>query len=318
MKITEITAEKSETKVQRLAAYCRVSSDSADQLHSFAAQLRYYSNYEKQHPEVNLVGIYADEGLSGTSMKKRAEMNRLIMDCEKGKIDRVITKSVSRFARNTHDLLQTLRLLKSYGVTVFFEEQGIDTAQLNSELFLTFPGMIAQQESVTISENVRWGIQKVMEKGEYIPHVAPYGFEIQNGELAINEEQASIVRRIFDMYLSGIGTQKIADTLNEEGIPTVSGKSKWYRSTVSYIITNERYKGEALLQKRTRTDTLPYRREINKGQKQKYLVENANISIIPRETYDKAQKLLAERQTDNPGNNKHIFSNYIFCSKCGR
>ena len=318
MKITEITAEKSETKVQRLAAYCRVSSDSADQLHSFAAQLRYYSNYEKQHPEVNLVGIYADEGLSGTSMKKRAEMNRLIMDCEKGKIDRVITKSVSRFARNTHDLLQTLRLLKSYGVTVFFEEQGIDTAQLNSELFLTFPGMIAQQESVTISENVRWGIQKIMEKGEYIPHVAPYGFEIQNGELAINEEQASIVRRIFDMYLSGIGTQKIADTLNEEGIPTVSGKSKWYRSTVSYIITNERYKGEALLQKRTRTDTLPYRREINKGQKQKYLVENANISIIPRETYDKAQKLLAERQTDNPGNNKPIFSNYIFCSKCGR
>ena len=168
MKITEITAEKSETKVQRLAAYCRVSSDSADQLHSFAAQLRYYSNYEKQHPEVNLVGIYADEGLSGTSMKKRAEMNRLIMDCEKGKIDRVITKSVSRFARNTHDLLQTLRLLKSYGVTVFFEEQGIDTAQLNSELFLTFPGMIAQQESVTISENVRWGIQKVMEKGEIV------------------------------------------------------------------------------------------------------------------------------------------------------
>ena len=147
MKITEITAEKKENKIQRLAAYCRVSSDSADQLHSFAAQLRYYSNYEKQHPEFELVGIYADEGLSGTSMKKRAEMNRLIQDCEQGKIDRVIVKSISRFARNTRDLLQTLRLLKSYGVTVFFEEQSIDTSQLNSEMFLTFPGMIAQQES---------------------------------------------------------------------------------------------------------------------------------------------------------------------------
>ena len=142
MKITEITAEKKENKIQRLAAYCRVSSDSADQFHSFAAQLRYYSNYEKQHSDVKLVGIYADEGLSGTSMKKRAEMNRLIQDCEHGKIDRVITKSVSRFARNTHDLLQTLRLLKSYGVTVFFEEQSIDTSQLNSEMFLTFPGSL--------------------------------------------------------------------------------------------------------------------------------------------------------------------------------
>ena len=129
MKITEITAEKKENKIQRLAAYCRVSSDSADQLHSFAAQLRYYSNYEKQHPEFELVGIYADEGLSGTSMKKRAEMNRLIQDCEQGKIDRVIVKSISRFARNTHDLLQTLRLLKSYGVTVFFEE--LTTEQRN-------------------------------------------------------------------------------------------------------------------------------------------------------------------------------------------
>ena len=167
MKITDITVEKKANNKQRLAAYCRVSSDSEDQLHSFAAQVCYYTNYEKQHPDIELVGVYADEGLSGTSMKNRNELQRLIQDCEHGKIDRVITKSVSRFARNTHDLLQTVRLLKSLGVTVLFEEQGIDTAKLNSEMFLTFPGMIAQQESESISGNMRWSYKKRMESGEF-------------------------------------------------------------------------------------------------------------------------------------------------------
>ena len=244
MKITEITAEKKDNGIKRLAAYCRVSSDSADQLHSFAAQLRYYSNYEKQHNDVKLVGIYADEGLSGTSMKKRAEMNRLIQDCEQGKIDRIIVKSISRFARNTQDLLQTLRLLKTNGVTVFFEEQGIDTAQLNSELFLTFPGMIAQQESESISGNMRWSYKKRMESGEFNCCAPAYGFDLINGELVVNETEAEVVRRIFDMYLHGAGKERIADTLNDENVSTKHGTKKWHHTAIHYILNNERYMGD--------------------------------------------------------------------------
>ena len=280
MKITDITAEKKEKQIQRLAAYCRVSSDSEDQLHSFAAQVCYYSNYEKQHPEFELVGVYADEGLSGTSMKNRTELQRMIKDCEKGKIDRVITKSVSRFARNTHDLLKTIRLLKELGVTVFFEEQGIDTAQLNSELFLTFPGMIAQQESESISGNIRWSYKKRMESGEFNCCTPAYGFNLINGEIFINAQEATVVRRIFEMYLQGMGKQKIADTLNVESVPKKYGEKRWHQSMISYILNNERYIGNALLQKYYTTDSMPYKRHINKGEKAQYYVENANPAIV--------------------------------------
>ena len=236
MIITDITSEKKEKQIQRLAAYCRVSSDSEDQLHSFAAQVCYYANYEKQHPNVELVGIYADEGLSGTSLKNRTELQRLIQDCEHGKVDRVITKSVSRFARNTHDLLQTVRLLKSLGVTVLFEEQGIDTAKLNSEMFLTFPGMIAQQESESISGNMRWSYKKRMESGEFNTCKPAFGFELVNGELVVNKEEAKVIRRIFNYYLQGLGKQRIAELLNNEGVPTKYGDKKWYHTAIHYVL----------------------------------------------------------------------------------
>lgn len=167
MQMTEITPEVQASKAPiRLAAYCRVSSDSADQLHSFAAQIRHYKDYERQHTECKLVDIYADEGITGTSMEKRDEMNRLIRDCKRGKIDRVIVKSVSRFARNTSELLTVLRMLKDLKISVYFEEQSIDTDKLNTEMIVTFPGMAAQQESVSISENMRWSYKKRMESGD--------------------------------------------------------------------------------------------------------------------------------------------------------
>lgn len=318
MKITEITAEKKENKIQRLAAYCRVSSDSADQLHSFAAQLRYYSNYEKQHPEFELVGIYADEGLSGTSMKKRAEMNRLIQDCEQGKIDRVIVKSISRFARNTRDLLQTLRLLKSYGVTVFFEEQSIDTSQLNSEMFLTFPGMIAQQESESISGNMRWSYKKRMESGEFNCCAPAYGFDLINGELVINETEAAVVRRIFGMYLQGVGKQRIADALNDEGVPKKHGEKKWNTTMITYILGNERYIGDALLQKKYTTDTLPFRLIPNKGERPQYYVENAGPAIISKDIYNAAQTLSKKKACVRKSNADHILTQTMFCPICGK
>lgn len=318
MKITDITVEKKADNKQRLAAYCRVSSDSEDQLHSFAAQVCYYTNYEKQHPDIELVGVYADEGLSGTSMKNRNELQRLIQDCEHGKIDRVITKSVSRFARNTHDLLQTVRLLKSLGVTVMFEEQGIDTAKLNSEMFLTFPGMIAQQESESISGNMRWSYKKRMESGEFNTCSPAYGFDLVDGKLVVNQSEAAVIRRIFDMYLQGIGKERIADILNEEGVPKKRDTKRWNQRMISYILINERYMGDALLQKFYTTDTLPYKKRPNKGEKTKYYVEDAGPAIVSKEVFEAAKALSQKRACLTEHHANHTLTQMCFCKKCGR
>lgn len=320
MNITEITTAKEKADaVLRLAAYCRVSSDSEDQLHSFAAQIRYYTDYAKKHPEYQLVDIYADEGLSGTSMKKRDELNRLLRDCKKGKIDRIIAKSVSRFARNTQELLTSLRMLKEIGVSVYFEEQGIDTDKLNMEMIVTFPGMAAQQESESISGNMRWSYKKRMESGEFNCCKAAYGFDLVDGKLTINESEAVVIRRIFDLYLQGFGMQAIASTLNEEGVPRKHGEKKWYRSSILYILNNERYMGDALLQKAFTTETLPYRRVTNHGEKPQYYVENANPAIVSREVYQAAQAFQKTKQgikSSAPGG--YPLSKLLRCPDCGR
>ena len=271
MNITEITSTKKQTAERlRLAPYCRVSSDSTDQLHSFAAQIRYYSDYAKKHPEYTLVDIYADEGLPGTEMKKRDELNPLIADCRKGKVDRIIVKSVSRLARNTEELLVLLRMCKEIGVSVYFEEQGIDTEKLNMEMIVTFPGMAAQQESVNISGNLRWSYQKRMQSGDFNCTCPAYGFDLKDGELVINETEAAVIRRIFDLYLQGYGTLAIAKMLNEDGIPRKHGYEKWLPSSINYVLNNERYMGDALLQKSYTTETLPFRKMKNDGRLPQY------------------------------------------------
>ena len=191
--VTELTAPKKAERLIRLAPYCRVSSDSEDQQHSFAAQVKYYTEYTSSHPEYALVDIYADEGVTGTRMDKRSDFSRLIRDCRKGKIDRIITKSVSRFARNTTELLTAVRMLKEIGVSIYFEEQGIDTETIDLEMILTFPGMAAQRESETISENMRWSYQKRMESGEFNCCRAAYGYDLIDGQLRINETEAEVV-----------------------------------------------------------------------------------------------------------------------------
>lgn len=205
--ITEITRQKPTPPQIRLAAYCRVSSDSSDQLHSFAAQIKYYSEYCKRHPEYKFVDIYADEGITGTSMEKRDDFRRMLRDCKKGLIDRIIVKSMSRFARNTEEMLTALRALEQMEVSVYFEEQGLDTKSMNSEMFATFPGMVAQQESVSISQNMRWSYKKRMKSGEFNCCAPAYGFDLINGKLVINETEAAVIRRIFNLYLEGIGMQ---------------------------------------------------------------------------------------------------------------
>lgn len=319
MNITEITPQKQQTEqIIRLAPYCRVSSNSEDQLHSFAAQIRHYTEYVKRNPQLRLVDIYADEGITGTDMEKRGELQRLIRDCKKGKIDRIIVKSVSRFARNTEELLITIRALKEIGVSIYFEEQGIDTDKMNMEMIVTFPGMAAQQESEAISGNLRWSIKKRMESGEYNCTYPAFGYYQKNGQLTIIEEEAVIVRRIFDLYLQGYGKQAIANILNREDIQR-ENKTKWYAHTIFYILNNERYMGDALLQKKYTTDTLPYQLKTNHGEKPQYYVENSNPAIVSREVYQSVQTLQMERAKilgKKTGN--FLLTGKIRCPDCGR
>lgn len=320
MAITEIIPIiETVNKIIRLAAYCRVSSDSTDQLHSFATQIRYYKDFEQKNPQYKLVDIYADEGITGTSMENRDELKRLIRDCQKGLIDRVIVKSVSRMARNTQELLTIVRVLKDCGVSVYFEKEGIDTDKINSELIVTFPGMAAQQESEAISGNLRWSYKKRMESGEFNTTSPAYGFNLVNGELVINEVEAEVVRRIFDLYLRGIGKQTIAKMLTEEGIKRRDGSTKWHINSVGYILGNERYIGDALLQKKYTTDILPFRRLRNNGERPKYYIENANPAIIDKKTFEAVQRLKTSRQIpERKTKVTNPLTGTVKCGDCGR
>ena len=202
--------EEQNTKI-RCAAYCRVSSDSEDQLNSFMAQTRYYSQFFENSETEELIDLYADEGITGTREDKRDEFQRMISDCRKGKIDRIYTKSISRFARNTKDCLKNIRELKSLGITVLFEKENIDTADMTDEMMITIMGGLAQEESVSISKNLKWSYQKRFEKGIVNVFSAPFGFKLNNGALIIDKIQAQIVEEIFDMFLNGIGYQRISE-----------------------------------------------------------------------------------------------------------
>lgn len=300
----------------RVAAYCRVSSDSEDQLHSYAAQIQYYTEYIGQHPDWVLADIYADEGLTGTKTDKRDDLMRMIADCRKGKIDRVIVKSVSRFARNTYDCLSLARLLKSYSVSIYFEEQELDTADMNDEMFLAMNGVQAQEESVTVSNNMRWHYRERMEKGEFVGTVSAYGYKLINKALEIYEPEAAIVRRIFDMYLSGMGKQAIANALNEDSVCRRHGKDTWYVDTVDYILNNERYIGDALLQKNYTTE-FPFRKMKNKGELPQYYVENNHPALISRETYEAVQRVQSGKRRGDYSRTRHTLSGIMVCPDCG-
>lgn len=279
-------------KVLRVAAYCRVSSDSQDQLHSFAAQVQYYSKTINENKLMELVDIYADEGLTGTKTAKRDDFNRLISDCKKGKIDRVLTKSISRFARNTADALMYARILRNCGVSILFEKENIDTAYMSSELLLAISGAQAQEESISISKNMRWSIEKRMQNGTFIASNPPYGYRLRNGEFEIVEDEAEVVRLIFKSFLSGMGKYAIVKMINESNIPKKSGCLEWKVKAVDYILRNERYIGDARLKKRYKTETLPFKTIVNHGEKPQYYVENMNPPIISKEDFNAVQKLL--------------------------
>ena len=314
--INPTITEDKESKI-RVAAYCRVSTNSEDQQNSLMAQMRYYENFLSDSETEILVSVYADEGITGTRMDKREEFQRMLKDCRRGKIDRIIVKSVSRFARNTKDCLSVLRELKELGITVMFEKENIDTANITDEIMVTVMGGLAQEESASISNNVRWGIRSKMKNGTVKFHSAPLGYDLYEGNLIIKQRESEIVKSIFKMFLSGMGYDSICRELNESKVIKNDKGTKWLSASVRYILTNEKYIGDSLWQKNYNT-SMPYRKVKNKGELEKYYINNTHEAIITKEEFEKVQELIEQRKHPN----KNLINNYplskkIYCGKCG-
>ena len=275
-----------------------MSTDQLEQLSSYEAQVEYYTKYISNHPDYDFGGVYADEGISGTNTKKREQFNKMIRDCKSRKIDMIITKSISRFARNTLDTLNYVRELKELGVGVIFEKENINTLDSKGEVLLTILSSLAQDESRNISENSTWGIRRRFEQGKVIVnHKKFLGYDKdENGNLIINEKQAKIVRRIYKDYLDGKGPSRIAKELEEEGVLNWNGKVKWYESTIRNMLSNEKYKGDALLQKTYTVDFLTKKRVENNGEVPQYYVEESHPAIIEKETWEAVQLEMERRR----------------------
>ncbi len=322
---TEI--EASSNRKTRVCAYCRVSSTHKEQENSFGAQVRHYKKYIKSNDQWELAGIYADEGISGTKKEIRPEFMRLINDCENGRIDMVITKSISRFARNTADCIETVRKLKSLGVTVYFEKENINTVSQESELIISVLSSLAQEEAASISSNIRWSNQKRYKQGKFqISPIKIMGYDKdENGDLVINQAEAEIVKRVFREYLGGKGTGSIARSLNEENLPTITGV-KWRSSTIGRMVTNEKYCGDVLLQKTITADSVTFKRKHNKGELPQYYIKNNHEPIISREDFERVKELLEIRRKEKGIDeeaikkmaNRYPLTGKVICGNCGR
>ena len=314
--INPTITEDKESKI-RVAAYCRVSTNSEDQQNSLMTQMRYYENFLADSETERLVSVYADEGITGTRMDKREEFQRMLKDCRRGKIDRIIVKSISRFARNTKDCLSVLRELKELGISVMFEKENIDTANITDEIMVTIMGGLAQEESSSISKNVRWSIRSKMKNGTVKFHSAPLGYDLYEGNLIINKREAEIVKSIYKMFLSGMGYDSICRELNESKVIKNDKGTKWLSASVRYILTNEKYIGDSLWQKNYNT-SMPYRKVRNKGALEKYYINNTHEAIITKEEFEKVQELIEQRKHPNMNLiNNYPLSKKIYCGKCG-
>ena len=314
-----IPASVIKSDVLRVAAYCRVSSDSADQLHSYAAQIRNYTEVIEKRDGWKLIDVYADEGLTGTRMDNREDFNRMLADCRKGKIDKILVKSISRFSRNTYDCLSVLRELTALGVSVYFEKENIGTEALTTEMMVSVYSALAQEESVSISQNQRISYQRRMERGEFITCFAPLGYRIVNGKnLEIVPEEAEIVRWMFESYLSGHGTEWISEELRKKGVPTSSGRGDWRPATVRKLLSNEKYIGDTLCRKTYSMNAFPFVRKPNKGAAEQYYIENTHPAIISRDDFARAQRLMglrAYRLKSKQG--IYPLTKKMICGQCG-
>lgn len=322
------TARQLEDKPKlKVAAYCRVSTDSDEQATSYEAQVEHYTEYIQKKPEWEFAGIYADDGISGTNTKKREEFNRMIEDCEAGNIDMIITKSISRFARNTLDCLKYIRQLKDKNIPVFFEKEAINTMDAKGEVLLTIMASLAQQESQSLSQNVKLGLQFRYQNGQVqVNHNHFLGYtKDEEGNLIIDPEQAEVVKRIYREYLEGYSMDKIAKGLEADGILTGAGKTKWWTSTINKILRNEKYIGDALLQKTYTTDFLNKTRVKNNGIVPQYYVEGNHEAIIPKDIFLRVQEELVRRRVVKTSANgkkrsyscNHCFAQIVICGECG-
>lgn len=321
------TVAKEERPKLRVAAYCRVSTDSDEQASSYEVQVEHYTKFIQNNPEWELAEIFADDGVSGCNTKKRSEFNRMIEECMAGRIDMIVTKSISRFARNTLDCLKYIRELKEKNIPVFFEKENINTMDSKGEVLLTIMASLAQQESESLSKNVKLGLQFRYQNGEVqVNHNRFMGYtKDEDGHLIIDPTEAEIVKRIYREYLQGASLKQIGEGLEADGILTAAGKAKWRPETIKKILRNEKYIGDALLQKTYTVDVLTKKRVKNNGIVPQYYVSNCHEPIIPRELYMQVQEEMVRRANLHSGakrkkrvySSKYALSSIVYCSKCG-
>ncbi len=326
----ELSKKNDSNRVLKVAAYCRVSTDDEDQLNSYYTQKAYYTEYIKRNPKWRFAGIYADEGITGTQVKKRDEFLRMIEDCEKGKIDLILTKSVSRYARNIVDCISYIRKLKALGIGIYFEEQNINSLTEDSEVYIGIYGVLAQSESENISANVKWGINKRMQNGTYNCRFNLLGYRRDKGtkEIYIVPEEAEAVKMIFQMYLQGKSLDQIKAYLENNEIKTINGKSIWDKSTVKGILINEKYVGDVIFQKTYREDYISKKSKINRGEVDRYLITDNHPAIIDRETFNLVRKEMVRRSSKRRSSDrsitelgkysgKYALSELLTCDVCG-
>ena len=312
---------------KRVAAYVRVSTDSEEQKTSYTAQKEYYTEKIDKNPEWKFVSIYADEGTSGTQTKNRKQFNLMIDDSKAGEIDLILTKSISRFARNTVDALTYIRELRAIGVEVFFEKENLYSFDSKVDFMLTIMSSMAQEESRNISENIKWSFRKRFKEGKVFINTKMFlGYDKdESGNLIIDETQAKTVKVIYDLFLDGISFKGIADKLIELKMKTPTGKDMWRANSIKRILTNEKYKGDALLQKTVTLDYLTHKRSTNDNIEPQYYVKNNHVAIIDEETFDLVQTFIEQKETrykhqkqDIIPHNKYPFSGIVFCAHCKR
>lgn len=320
---------ENEYKQLRVAAYCRVSTDSDEQLESYEAQLAYYTDAIAKNPKWRFAGIYADEGITGTQASKRPQFQKMIKDCEKGKVDLILTKSVARFARNTVDSLKYVRKLRAMGIGVYFEEQSLDSMKSENEMFLGLYSVMAQAESENISANVRWGIQQRMKSGTFAFRYNILGYRKgENGEPEIVPDEAEVVRKIFQMYLDGNSLDQIKAYLESNGIRTKQGKHIWSKQIIQGILCNERYTGDMLLQKTYIENCISKKSKKNRGEMAKYLITNNHSAIISKELFKSVQAEMARRSSKRKTSDlsiteqgkysgKYALTEILVCGECG-
>lgn len=317
------------TRKIRLAAYARVSSNNEDQLYSFENQVKYYRDFTALHPEYTLVDIYADEAITGTNTRRRDQFKRMIADCDDGKIDMVITKSVSRFARNTQDSLFYARKLRDMNIPILFERENINTLDGKGEVLFTILASLAQDESRSISENCAWGIRALFQQGTLHLNAERFlGYDKdKDGKLTINEQQAKTVRRIFTEYMNGVNPDIIAKRLRDDQVPTATGRTGWTPSTITSILKNEKHMGDALLQKYYTADFLTGKTMVNNGALEQFYVKGDHDAIIPKEYWEAVQLEMARRKAfmDKHGlrtmgryTDEQPFTSRVLCSECGK